>query len=75
MPLKSRCVPRRSVVSIAYRRRRKVSSQPHKSALGRIGVIFAIVPCVYVGGRLAKNLAKILEEWNIFCYEEDDEDD
>ena len=75
VPSKSCFVPGRSVVSIAYRRQRKVSSQPYNSALGLFAVIFAVVPCVYVGGKLTKNLAGFLEEWNIFCYDEDDEDD
>ena len=71
----ARIIHRRNVVSIAYRQQRKLSSQPYQSALSFFGVIFTITPCVYVGGKLAKSLAELFDEWSIFSYEEDDEDD
>ena len=75
MSSKSRCINGRTVVSIAYCSSRKVSSQPYQSPQGLLKVSLALVPCLCVGGTVAKHLAELLEEWNIFCYEEDDDDD
>lgn len=45
----------------------------------RIGVmklLFVLVLSIYIGGWLGKNLVEFLDEWSIFYFEcEDDEDD
>lgn len=34
-----------------------------------------MIPGIYFGGRLGRNLAEFLDEWSIFIAEDDDEDD
>lgn len=52
-----------------------IKGKPKSSRFGLLKASIIIAPCVLVGGMLSKNLASLLEEWNIFVPDDDDDDD
>ena len=52
-----------------------IKQEPWSSRIGSTKLLLVLGPCIYFGGRLGKNLAEFLDEWSIFCPEDDEEDD
>jgi len=52
-----------------------IKSEPKASSYGLLKASVLVAPCLSVGGWMSKNLACILEEWNIFVPDDDDDDD
>lgn len=52
-----------------------IKQEPSSTSIGITKVIVVMVPGIYFGGRLGRNLAEFLDEWSIFNAEDDDEDD
>jgi len=53
----------------------QIKQEPTSTKIGSTKLLLVVGPCIYFGGRLGKSLAEFLDEWNIFCPEDDDEDD
>ncbi|XP_037545412.1 essential MCU regulator, mitochondrial-like [Nematolebias whitei] len=49
--------------------------KPKKTPFGLIRIAVVVVPFLYVGTRISKNFAALLEEHDIFVPEDDDDDD
>lgn len=47
----------------------------HKTPFGLLRIAVVVVPFLYVGTRISKNFAAVLEEHDIFVPEDDDDDD
>ncbi|KAM9843595.1 essential MCU regulator, mitochondrial [Aulostomus maculatus] len=52
-----------------------VLPKPKKTSFGLIRIALVVVPFLYVGTRISKNFAALLEEHDIFVPEDDDDDD
>lgn len=52
-----------------------IKREPSSTSIGITKVMVVLVPGMYFGGRLGRNLAEFLDEWSIFNAEDDDEDD
>ncbi|XP_061740879.1 essential MCU regulator, mitochondrial-like [Nerophis ophidion] len=48
--------------------------QPKKTPFGLLRIAAVLVPFLYVGTRISKNFASLLEEHDIFIPEDDDDD-
>ncbi|XP_008328533.1 essential MCU regulator, mitochondrial isoform X1 [Cynoglossus semilaevis] len=64
--------PHRSVVTTSSG---AVLPKPKKTTFGLIRIAVVVVPFLYVGTRISKNFAALLEEHDIFVPEDDDDDD
>lgn len=53
----------------------QIKQEPSSTSIGITKVMIVMVPGIYFGGRLGRNLAEFLDEWSIFNAEDDDEDD
>uniref|UniRef100_A0A3Q2YN81 Essential MCU regulator, mitochondrial n=1 Tax=Hippocampus comes TaxID=109280 RepID=A0A3Q2YN81_HIPCM len=49
--------------------------KPKKTPFGLWRIAAVVVPFLYVGTRISKNFAELLEEHDIFVPEDDDDDD
>lgn len=52
-----------------------IKQEPTSTSIGITKVMIVMIPGIYFGGRLGRNLAEFLDEWSIFIAEDDDEDD
>lgn len=52
-----------------------IKQEPWSSRIGTTKLLLVMGPCIYFGGRLGRNLAELLDEWSIFCPEDDEEED
>lgn len=51
------------------------SHRGEQTTFGLIRIAVVVVPFLYVGTRISKNFAALLEEHDIFVPEDDDDDD
>ncbi|KAM6966636.1 essential MCU regulator, mitochondrial [Tautogolabrus adspersus] len=49
--------------------------KPKETPFGLVRIALVVVPFLYVGTRISKNFAALLEEHDIFVPEDDDDDD
>ena len=49
-------------------------SLPHRISLGLTKVVALTIPTVYIGAEMGRISASLLEDWNIFVPDDDDDD-
>jgi len=55
--------------------REPIPACPQKVKFGATGLIILSAPCIYVGGQISAKAAGLLEDYDIFVPEDDDDDD